>query len=130
MKKIALALVLAAVSGAAMAEWVALGSTQDSTDYADANTVRRLGNMVKMWSLSDYKTGRTLGTGEPYLSTKSQPEFDCIKERFRIQFSSFHSEKMGGGTVIYTINNPAASWIPIPPASLAESFWKFACGKQ
>jgi hypothetical protein len=50
------------VSTSAIAEWVAIGETEekDLTVYADPTTIRKTGNIVKMWSLDDHKMAQKL----------------------------------------------------------------------
>jgi hypothetical protein len=49
MKKLLLTLVLAVVSSSAMAEWVGVGKKENFFSYVDSATIRKLGNMVKIW---------------------------------------------------------------------------------
>ena len=59
-------------SGAAYAEWVAIGSTDDGMAiYADPDTIRRKDEMVKMWILFDFKATQTVA-GHLILSIKGQ----------------------------------------------------------
>ena len=51
MKKIALALVLAAVSGAALAEWVKLDESDQVHSYIDPATIRKDGNLRRVWEI-------------------------------------------------------------------------------
>jgi hypothetical protein len=55
MKKLLLILMLV-VSSSAMAEWVWVGKSEGFTTYVDPTTVRKSGNKVKLWRLTDYKT--------------------------------------------------------------------------
>ena len=129
MKKIALALVLAAVSGAAMAEWVEIDRDDDNSHHVDPATIRRSGSMVKMWTLLDYKTIQSLAPGVSMLSMKTQDEYDCSEVRSRKLYATLYSGKMGGGTVIAT-SNVTDEWRPISPQTIRENLWKFACGKK
>ena len=127
--KTILTLLLAAMSTGALAEWVAIGNTDDSTAYADAATIRRSGSTAKMWNLSDYKTAQKLGPGKSYMSAKLQLEYDCREERARNLFLSYHSGNMGDGTLIDVVIE-TSRWLPLPPGSEGEALWKIACGKQ
>ena len=129
MKKTILALMLAAVSGAAMAEWVDLGESDRSTAYFDPATIRRSGDKVKMWRLIDLKSPDRAGGGQPYLSVKAQDEFDCKDERFRTLYIQFHSGKMGNGTTTGT-GEGDMKWTPVSPGSVGEAIWKAACSKN
>jgi hypothetical protein len=127
MKKLLLLLMLAAVSNSAMAEWVAIGTGDGFILYANPETIRKSGNKVKMWSLTDYNSVREVGS-EKFLSDKSQGEYDCKKEQAKNLYSSWHSENMGKGNVVSTTNKPR-EWFPVAPDSIGEVSLKFACGK-
>jgi len=47
MYKVILMMLLAVVSSSAMAEWVEVDTSDDSTYYANPNTIRKSGNKVK-----------------------------------------------------------------------------------
>jgi len=129
MKKLLLILMLTVVSSGAMAEWVEVGGNDNVTSYADPTTIRKSGNKVKMWILLDFNSTQESATaGHKYLSSKSQYEFDCKEEQRKLFYFSWHSENMGGGDTVYIGVEPQKNW-PIPPDSIAETIWKFACGK-
>ncbi len=118
-------------SGSAWAGWVEIGSSDDDSRivYADPNTIRKNGSMVKMWSLYDHvNTKVEQSSGKTYFSTRKQTEYDCQDERTRILTFSLHSGKMGGGGAIAVDNTPF-QWSSVPPGSVNEILWKFACGK-
>ncbi len=127
MHKIILMMLLAVVSSSAMAEWVAIGTGDGFILYANPDTIRKSGNKVKMWSLTDYNFVREVGS-EKFLSDKFQGEYDCKEEQARNLYSSWHSENMGKGNVVSTTNKPR-DWFPVAPDSMSEVSWKFACGK-
>ena len=131
MKKTILMLMLAAMSTGAMAEWVAIGSGEDyaSTEYVDSTTIRRSGDMVKMWSLSDYKSPQKNRGLASSLSSKGQYEYDCKEERVRLLFATEHKKNMGAGDIVKTFAE-TSPWVPAPPGSIAEALWKVACGKK
>jgi len=129
MKKRLLTLVLAVVSSSAMAEWVYIGGNDRFTLYSDPTTISESGNMVKMLRLTDFKTVQG-NTGEHYMSTKRQDEYNCVKEQRRIIFITAHSENMGEGYVVMRVVNKPGDWKSISPGSQGEAVWEFACGKK
>jgi len=128
MHKAILMILLAVVSSSAIAEWIEIGATDNSTLYFDSNTIRKSGNKVKMWSLSDFNSVEEV-SGDKFLSEMHQDEYDCKEEQTRLLYLTWHSENMGGGNVVYVENEPDKNWSPIPPESANEILWKFACGK-
>ena len=114
-------------SGPACAEWLGFGKDDrlGAVVYVDPDTIRRKGDLAKMWSLSDYKTGSSDGS----LSTKAQIEYDCTEERMRVLAMMGFSGNMGSGTLV-SFNSTEGVWIPLAPDSAGYAIWKFACGKR
>lgn len=129
--KLVVALLLTALSSSAAAEWVRIGIGYGvlGTIYVDSATIRRTGNMVKMWELFDLTTADKLGSDKLYLSVKSQSEYDCIDESARSLYASFHSGNMGRGELVYVMQDLPGNWQPVPPQSNQQALWKVACGK-
>lgn len=114
------------------AEWVSIsiskGGAGGYTVYFDPDTIRRNGDLVKMWTLHDYKTTQT-HEGKSFLSAKTQIQFDCAEERMRILAYWVISGSMGRGEVV-THYSDEGEWEPIPPRSRGQSLWEVACGKK
>lgn len=127
MRTAILVMLLAGVSSSAAAAWVQVDFDGNATVYADPDTIRRAGNLVKMWNLIDYKTTRA-AAGNPYVSIRAQSEFDCKKERMRSLYLSFHSGNMSGGNTVDSVNE-SGNWIPVAPGSMNETLRQIACGK-
>lgn len=127
MRKVILMIVLSAVSSNAAAEWEPAMYNKGNTKitYVDAATIRKAGNKVKMWSLTDFKTAEYYGQ-KPYMSQKDQREYDCKEKRMRLLFASIHIGNMGRGEVISEANTQ--NWEPVPPGTIGEALWKIACG--
>lgn len=126
-KEIGAALLLAAISGSAAAEWVKVASNPTFTTYADRTTIRKVGNMVRMWDLTDFKAVKVSASDKDYLSSKIEAEYDCREWQFRIVFFSDHSEQMGEGEVAHRDAVPC-DWQPVFPSTISEALWNIACG--
>ena len=124
MKKL-LTIILLIASANSYAEWTQLGYGNEVTQYIDIATIRRNGNFVKMWDLTEEETVQNFSGGS-YLSGVYQLEYDCKEERSRILAFSWFSGKMGNGKVVYSNSDPG-KWFPIQPGSFGESLWKIAC---
>ena len=129
-KRQLLGLMLLMTATAASAEWTRVGSNDDFIQYVDRATIRRDGNLVKMWGLKTFKAVQPGTDGYPYLSTKVQSEYDCKEEKSRILAFSHFSGQMGNGKVGLFDNDIGEKWSPISPGSADESLWKIACGKK
>lgn len=129
MRKLIVLLLLAMLSGGAAADWVVVNLSDDGmVAYADPATIRKSGNMVRMWNLMDFKTAELMGD-RGFLSQKSQQEYDCKNERIRLIYFTWHSGNMGKGNVVHTVNR-TTDWHPVSPGSINEDLWRLACGKN
>lgn len=128
MKNILLTLTTIMVSSSAIAGWVPVETSSRGVTYIDTDTTRRkASNKVKIWELVDYKKSQRKADFK-YNSAMYQNLYDCKEERYKLLYSSFHSENMGGGNVVRTNNNPS-KWEPILSGSIVEGLRKFACEK-
>jgi len=129
MHKAILMMLLAVMSSSAMAKWIEVGSKQDEVrTYIDPATISKAGNMVKLWTLTDRKTPRTIA-GVAHLSMKLQEEYDCKEKQSRGLAISYHSKNMGQGKVVYS-DSVTREWEPVGYGSAGEILWKFACKKK
>jgi hypothetical protein len=129
MRKAILMMLLAVVSSSAAAEWVAVGVTESSTVYADAATLAKAGDKVRMWHLVDFNSVQAKATGRRYISEKLQYEYDCKEERARLLSFLSHTGNMGGGAMVEGDWHPQ-KWEPVTQGSVIDYLRKFACGKR
>jgi hypothetical protein len=117
-------------SAPAYAEWELVSGDDEAglTVYVDRDTIRRKGNLVKMWQLYDYKTVQTVA-GDSLLSIQRQNEYDCTEERTRMLAFTWFSSNMGKGRVVYKTADEQ-QWEPVVPRSINRALWKVACSKQ
>ena len=133
MTRLLLIILLFLSSGPAYAEWVLVGSSEVSGGYivyADRDTIRRKGNLVKMWYLVDHKTVQTTSGGVSYLSSKILDEYDCAEERHRLLAFTDFSGNMASSNVIQSDSQDGSKWKPVEPKSTGHALWEVACGKQ
>lgn len=130
-KQLGVALLLAVLSSGVLAKWEELGNDSENnfTTYVDPNTLRKSGTTVKMWHLMDYKKVQLPASKDAHSSKKIQTEYDCSAEKTRILYLAYHMKKMGAGTISYS-DDLGGNWGPVPPESVKETLWKYACGVQ
>ncbi len=121
-------MLLAVVSTGAAADWVLVsgGAADGISAYADPATIRKTGDKVTMWTLTDYKATQKTD-GKTFMSVRSQNEYDCQEGQARIFYANIHSKNMAGGEIISTSIKPR-DWEPNEPGSVSEALWKIACG--
>jgi len=125
----ALVTLLVLSSVPAHAEWVAIGYSESLggyTVFVDPDTIRRNGDLVKVWALTDYTTIQTVGDSS-FLSSKAQNEFDCAEERQHELAVTWFSGNMGNGNGVWNTSDET-KWRPVAPGSVGQGVWKFACG--
>ncbi len=129
--KLLIAALLTMFSTGAMAEWTYLTSNEDKTRdiYIDKATIRKQGNVAKMWVVFDHKSPRKAAGGESYSSEKSFTEYDCVEIRRSLLSTIYYSDNMGKGEAVLTEQYDNSKWRDIAPDSVGMSEWKAACKK-
>lgn len=128
MARLLLMILLVLSSGPTYAEWKSVSANNSGeTIYIDPDTVRRMGDMVEMWTLYDFKTVQSVWSIS-FMSRESRREFDCIGQRTRRIALTYFSGNMGSGTVIYS-DADEQKWEPVQAHSVAEILWNVACSK-
>jgi len=130
MRRLILIMLLVLSCGPVYAEWVEVSANKKAgvIAYADPGTIRRNGDVVKMWSLFDLHTTQTVG-GNSYLSIKALQKYDCAEDRSRALAHTKFSGNMAQGKVVYS-NSYEGTWAPVAPVSVGQELWKVACGKK
>lgn len=129
MYKVILLGLLLATSNSAMANWVSIGENDSFVMYVDNATIRKSGNIAKMWHMQDFKVVQD-ASGAKFLSLKMQGEYDCQAEKSRHLAFTFFSGNMGGGKVVFRNGNVKEERQPIEPDSVNEDLWNVACAKK
>lgn len=121
MKKILILLLLFS-NYSAWAEWVKVMEvtyeTGPVTIYIDTTTIRKDGQMRKIWQLSESKNGPG--------SVRSRLEYYCKDDQYRFLSFSIFTGKMASGkeTLGPNIDFP---WTDIAPSTAEEKILRFVC---
>ena len=128
--KLLIAALLAVFSTGAMAEWTYLTSSEDNAYdiYIDKTTIRKRGNVAKMWELRDFKAPQKEASGS-YLSSRMLEEYDCVEIRQRLLALTDFSGNMGSGQIIFNHQYDNNKWADIAPDTVNMELWKAACKK-
>ena len=94
--RIALTLSLMLAAAPAWAEWVKVGRTDAAVHYVDPATVRKDGNLRRVWAMQDMVGASPEGV----MSIRALQEYDCAQERFRYLSVATHSGPMARGEVL------------------------------
>ena len=124
MKRLLLAIIFSLCSGMANADWRLIEGTDERDVYVDLSTVKKMGNVVGMVSLHNYKIMK-LESGKPYQSFKRNMEYDCRAARFRLVKGILYSANMGRGSIVKNIGTEG--W---QSSETTEPFlWNIVCVK-
>ena len=129
MCKSILALLLTVASATAAGEWAKVSESDINTVYADSATIARAGNIAKMWHLLDFKSVQSRPYGLPYLSQRTQQEYDCAAMKERTIGYVHYSENMGKGEATHTDSDPG-DWKTVSPGTSSAERLEIACGER
>ena len=126
MKKILFVLIFL-VSSNVWAEWTSISKSDDGNDssYIDFKTVKKVGQTVQFWGLTDKKKARLL-EGKSYFSLKQFMEINCSNNTFKSLHLIFTDANMAGGQVIYA-GEGANKSEPISPGDLVSVQQEILC---
>jgi hypothetical protein len=125
MKKL-IAITLLLTTSSTWAAWTLVSSNADTGDtfYVDFATIRKDGNLRKVWELMDMRKPSTTGTK----SRRIRTEYDCKEERTRVLSLDAFSENMASGKLLNSFTE-VDKWIDIPPGTVVEDLLKAICKK-
>ena len=124
------ALLLALFSGAAAADWTAVGRANEIySAYADLGSLRRQEGVASMHGLYDFRRQDFTPEGRGLYSTAVLREYDCPGRRVRLLSAIDFSGHMGEGTAVSTSAAPGR-WEPVHPGGIDDEFWQLACSAK
>ena len=129
-RRLLVALMLTLFSTTATARWVRVDENAGYTKYADMSKTRKEDNLVRIWTLTDFKTLQKNDRGKTYLSLDAVAEHDCKNLLHRIIGTRGFSGNMGTGNIAFTETSPNGNWKEIAPETYIEAEWKTACGTK
>jgi hypothetical protein len=123
-------LALALFSGAAAAEWTAVGKADEIyAAFADRATIRRNGGVATMQGLYDFRKQDFTPEGRGLYSTAVLREYDCEGRRVRLLSAIDFSGHMGEGTPVSTSTAPGR-WEQVVAGGIDEAYFTVACGTK
>lgn len=122
--RLVLCLLLALAAAPAWAEWVKVSEHTESFFYIDPATIRRDGNLRRVWEIQDLKKRHKEGE----MSMRNLSEYDCKEERTRILSITGHSDPMAGGKTLFSESGPG-KWDDIAPGTVSQKMMRIVCAK-
>ena len=114
------------IGGGASAEWELVGKKAAYTLYIDSRSIRRAGDVAKMWAMFDYRSVQSIGE-HSVRSIGYDFQFNCGEASIDRGPELRYAEPMGRGTPVAARPATDAAWIPVAAGTLAETMWDIAC---
>jgi hypothetical protein len=112
----------------AWADWTLVTTNDNGTKfYIDYSTIRKDGNLRKVWEVTDFKNSETFN-GAVYLSVRTRAEYDCKEERKRTLTATAHSGLLAQGNIVWKGESPS-NWDYLPPDTSGFEMLKWVCSK-
>ena len=123
MSRLVVALSMLLAAGSARAEWVKYSDFPSGTSYYDATTVRKSGDVARVWVFSDLHERM-----DGQWSRRALTEFDCGKSQYRtLRQTSFSGPMMSGEIDSkYTFTDPN-EWRDVVSASPNATLLNIVC---
>lgn len=109
-------------------DWKLLGTSAANGGmdvYVAPSSIRRSGSTARMTDLWDFKT-RQLFEGKPFLSARTEFEYDCARSRQRMLGTTGFSGHMGKGSVVGS-GDGVGAWEPVGTSGPLYERWSVAC---
>ena len=120
MKKI-LCILFLLITSSAQAYWTFQTANDEFSSYIDLSSIKKIGELVTYWSISDYEKVVYLGENKtyPYRSMKFFTEINCTNKTYKMLSADIFSERMGGGKVLMSVDYSERT-LYVPPDSIVN----------
>ena len=131
MLKFFIGILMIVTSLRATAGWEVLIEMPAGKVYIDRLTIKRVGGMATMLSLTDltFSEQQLKDTPPSFRSTIQQDSYDCIGKRMRLQSYTLYSGPMATGTPFMQYNE-GMPWAALDPKSQNVLKWRAACSLE
>lgn len=107
-------------------DWVKVDEDNESAIYANVKSIRKNGEIVAIWAMSDYKSIQTAQFGK-FWSFERLYEVDCKANQRRLISQLARADKMARGEVVWC-DGVAYEWKAIRQGTMGETLRIVACG--
>ena len=122
--KYLLALVML-IASPAWAGWSLVGESDKGAQfYIETDAIRREGNFVRVWELTNYLTPRVVNKIE-FLSMRTRVEYDCKQDRSRTHTISIFANPYA--TNLIQTDTFTQSWEDVPPKTIQWDLLQRVC---
>lgn len=117
---------LALLCSPAGAAWLHVDAHGGMRFLQNPETLRRSGDVVKVWELIDFRSTQMRPHLKPFRSIRIQMEYDCRDEVSRRVALSLHGGNLAQGEIVHD-DTDYGIWRPVPPDTAAAALLKSAC---
>jgi len=126
--KTALLFACCLASASASAEWVKVKETEKNILYTDIESMRRTGDILKVWLLNDYKVPQWNDAKTSKLqSVRTQILFNCREDTMAVAVFSSHTELQARGSALRSETFKAPDWEPVAPNTALFDIMRLSC---
>ncbi len=113
------------------ADWSFIAKSDAFNLYGEANTKRKTGNIVRLWSMADYNAVQSVRLPPPLLWTNYQSlrelkEFDCVNRQHRSIKTLLFANHLAKGEPLYGFES-SGTFAPVAAAAVDEAQFQYAC---
>lgn len=109
-----------------VSDWIKLSESREETNYVNAKSARRIGDIASIWILNDYQSAQVAAPGTNYLSVEIKYEINCKANTRRMASQFAWDGQMAGGKQV-ACNLNREEWKPIRSSTLGEEWRDIAC---
>lgn len=115
-------------ASAADSKWTLLqtGEEQKVSILVDYASVKRDGEVSRIWTMLNFANAQTLKNGDKFLSTLMHVEMNCSKELHRIGYTHVTEKPNGQGRVLM-MSEGSTKWAPVVPESMSSNVYAALC---
>ena len=103
-----------------------MSNDNDAFYFFDPNTVKRNGDLVQYWELTNYKNKLKVGTSI-VSSSKTLIEVDCKNSNYRTLRVIDYDKEFGGGSIVNIGVTQNTKWFPSPKESVSSKMELKVC---
>jgi len=107
--------------------WTQVARTAEATILYDKQSIRRTSLGATLWTLTNFNATEVI-EGKSHKSAKTQFEFDCQTERYRVLATIFYADTAGLGKV-NSSTSLVEPWNPVAPKTMAHSLMGIVCAR-
>jgi len=93
--------------------------------YVKSESIRKNGNTVDFWSITDFKQARQNKKGESYYSMEQRILIDCVGSTQTLTYMKVYSSTMASGSLI--ASGSMSQKNPIPSGTSLDIVKNFVC---